>query len=398
MKEFVVLMAFLMALIALSIDAVLPALGFISEDLGITRANDVQFVVSSVFLGMALGTIIYGPVSDAVGRKPTLLAGLILFTIGGTIAYLADSLTVMLIGRFIQGLGAGSPRVLTSAVVRDKYNGREMASIMSLIMGVFILVPALAPSVGQAILYLGSWHGIFIMYISAGIIASLWQHYRLEETLPPERRRPLQPAQLWAGVKEAATTRVTFGYTICNGIIFACMLNYIVTAQQIFQEIFKVGDMFALYFGAIAIAIGVSFFINARLVKRYGMRKITASALVAVIAGSAVLFIHTVIAPPSLLIFMLCAAVIFFGLGLTFGNMNAMAMEPMGHIAGLASAFLGALSSVISLALGSTLGQLYNGTLMPLASGFLVFGILALLVMIWTEKGIPHEHPENANA
>ena len=395
MKEFVVLMAFLMALIALSIDAILPALGFISEDLSITRANDVQYVVSSVFLGMALGTIIYGPLSDAWGRKPALLTGLILFTIGGVIAYLADNLTVMLIGRFIQGLGAGSPRVLTSAIVRDKFHGRQMASMMSMIMGVFILVPALAPTIGQAIMYISDWHGIFILYICAGLLAIFWQHFRLEETLPTERRRPLQIAKLLAGFKEAATTRVTFGYTICSGVIFASLICYITSAQQIFHEIFEVGDMFAIYFGAIALAIGAAFFTNAKLVERFGMRKITAAALLCASIGAGILFIHTMLAPPSLLVFMLCASIIFFCLGLTFGNMNAMAMEPMGHIAGLASAFLGAVSSVISLTLGSTLGQMYDGTLIPLASGFFIFGLISLLVMFWTEKGIPREQPEN---
>ncbi len=395
MKEFIALMAFLTALIALSIDAMLPSLGVMAEDLGVTNPNHIQYVVGFIFIGMTIGQLFYGPLADAIGRKPTLFIGIGLFMIGSFISWLADDITVMLAGRFIQGLGVASPRIMTMAIVRDKYHGREMAQVMSLVMGVFIMVPAVAPSIGQVIIHVAGWRAIFLFYILCNVLAGVWAWIRLEETLAPENRRPFEVGTIWTGIKEIFRTRMTMGYTICSGIVFGALLGYLNSVQQIFHDIFKVGDMFAVYFGLLALAIGAAFFSNSALVRKHGMRKITSYALILVIAASALFMASLILSGANLLFFMLFAATAFFSLGLTFGNMGAMALEPMGHMAGLASAFMGAISTAISIVAGTIIGQFYDGSLYPLASGFLVLTVAGLLMMIWTERGFPHNHPEN---
>lgn len=386
MKEFIVLLAYLMALVALSIDAMLPALGIMASDLGVARPNDIQLVVSSIFIGLTVGQLLCGPVSDAIGRKRMLYIGMALFVVGSLISYAAASLPIMLLGRAIQGLGVAAPRIVVVAIARDKYHGRDMAAVMSLVMGVFIMVPAIAPALGELIIHVASWRSIFLFYIAATFVAFLWAHFRLEETLPPQNRRSFCLKTLWQGVTFAARHRVTLGYTICSGLAFGALLGYLNSAQQIFQGLFHVGDMFALYFGLLALAIGSSFFSNSALVRKHGMRKLTRVALRGLIIGAALFVPYTLLMPPSLWVLMLFLAYSFFCLGLTFGNMNAMAMEPMGHMAGLGSAFVGAGSSLISLVLGAIIGQSYNGTLLPLAMGFLTLSLAARATMIWTER------------
>ncbi len=387
MKEFIVLMAYLMALVALSIDAMLPALGVMGLDLNVWRANDIQFVVGFIFIGMIIGQIIYGPLADSIGRKPALYTGLFLFIIGSLISWSSTNLMVMLLGRFIQGIGVSGPRIVTIAIVRDKYHGRDMAYIMSMVMGIFILVPAIAPSIGQVIIHTSGWRGIFLFYIAASIAGLIWAHKRLTETLSAENHRPFNLKNIWIGTKEAVRTRVTLGYTLCCGTSFGVMLAYLQNAQQIFQDIYHAGDMFAIYFGALALAIGCAFFANSALVRRLGMRKITRHSLTVLIIASAIFLSYALTTPPSLFGFMLFMAIAFFCLGLMFGNMSTMALEPMGHMAGLASAFVGSGSTAISMLLGTIIAQAYDGTLVPLAIGFLVLSLATHFFMVFAEKG-----------
>jgi len=251
------------------------------------------------------------------------------------------------------------------------------------------MVPAIAPTLGQGIIHLFDWRAIFLFYILVSCGCCLWFYLRMEETLAPENRRPFNLKQIFSGYKEAAMNRMTRGYMICCGVAFGGILGYLTSAQQIFHEIFNAGDKFALYFGILALAIGAAFFSNSALVKRHGMRKITRISICVFMFASLVFMAHTLLAAPSLLVFMLFMSVSFFCLGLMFGNMNAMALEPMGHMAGLASAFIGAGSSAVSLMLGSAIGQMYNGTLLPLAAGFLVLSCATYLVMSWTERKNP---------
>lgn len=386
-KEFIVLMALLMSIVAISIDALLPALGFIGQDFAVANENHTQFVISCIFMGMAVGQLLWGPLSDALGRKPVLYAGVLLYLVGGLVCYLSDEFSVLLIGRVMQGLGVAAPYITTISIVRDKYAGRHMARIMSVVMTIFMLVPAIAPSLGQGILYIASWRAIFILYVLYAVVITLWLFLRLDETLPAEKRIPFTFRMIAHGFREVVGNRITAAYTVCMGVCFGSLIGYLNASRQIFQVQFNVGDAFALYFGVLAVVLGISSLINSRLVERLGMYYISVRAFIIMVASSAVfLAVHFTGIDITLWMFMVYAACLFFSFGLVFGNLNAIAMEPMGHIAGIAAAVIGCTSSLISMALGAFIGQLYNNTLIPIVGGFLVLGALCVTIIVLTER------------
>ncbi len=383
--EFVILMAAAMSLAAFSIDAMLPAMGIIGHDFALADSNDTQFIVILLFAGIGIGQIFYGPLSDAIGRKPAFGIGLLLFLFGSIIAWQATEFYILLLGRFIQGLGAAGSRVVSRAIIRDLYSGRTMAKIMSLIMSIFILIPAIAPTVGQAILWMGHWRSIFLAFIVFGLLTLLWLHWRLPESLEPGQRRAFTFRSLWAGIKEVFTNPASFYYGLCSGLTFGSLVGYLNSAQQIFQGYFKTGDRFAFYFGAIALSIGAAALFNARIVERYGMKSIITKALIALATLSLTFLIYMLnlesLANVHLGIFLAYIILSFFCLGLSFGNFNALAMEPMGHMAGLASSVIGSLSTFVSLAVGTLISQLYNDTLLPTTLGFLLLSLMAMGLM-----------------
>jgi MFS transporter, DHA1 family, multidrug resistance protein len=387
--EFVALMATLTALVALSIDMVLPALPAIGAALGVERANDNQLIVSLLFLGFGLGQLFYGPLSDATGRKPAAYVGLALYAGGCLLSLLATAFPLMLAGRLLQGLGVAGPRTITLALVRDRFEGREMARVMSLIMGVFILVPIVAPAIGQAILGVSGWRAIFGVYLAMGLFASVWFALRQEETLPRGRRIPLSLARMIAAAREVVTNRKAIGYTIASGYVFGAFLGYLTSAQQILQQQYALGVQFPLYFAMLAIAIGSASFLNANLVVRYGMRALSSWALRGICAVSVVFaaITGTLAGHPPLWMLMSYLMATFFGIGLLFGNLNALAMQPLGHIAGTGAAVVGATSMLISLALGTWIGQSYNGTVVPLVVGFAVLSACSIIAAWWAESG-----------
>ena len=388
--EFVALMALLISLVALSIDAMLPALPAIGADLGASGENETQLVLTALFLGLATGQLVYGPVSDSVGRKPAIYAGLALFMAGCALSIFARDFETMLAGRFLQGAGAAGPRIVTLALVRDQYAGRAMARIMSFVMGVFILVPALAPALGQGVLLFGSWRLIFTSFLGLAAVGLIWFAVRQPETLERDRQVPLSLKNILTGMKECCTNRVALGYTISAGLIFGGFVGYLVSAQQIFQEQYGVGAQFPTYFAVLALSIGSASFFNAKLVMRYGMRLLSGRALI-VLSVLSVLFLAyawTVAGHPPLSILMTYWMVAFFCFGILFGNFNALAMEPLGHIAGVAAAMIGSLTTFISLFLGTLIGQLYSGTVLPLTAGFALLGIASIVVMYVAEKEV----------
>lgn len=385
-KEFTILMASLMSIVAISIDAMLPALGIIGADLHAAHENQPQYIIGFIFIGMAIGQLIAGPLSDAIGRKPVLYIGLGLYLCGSVIGYFAQTLDMVLIGRLIQGLGVAGPYVSAMSIVRDKYSGRDMAQIMSLIMMIFILVPAIAPSLGQAILWIATWRDIFLLYIGYSVAIGLWLFLRLDETLKAENRIPFRVKNIVHGFKEIVTNRTTAGYTLCMGICFGSFIGYLNSSQQIFQNQFHTGDAFTLYFGGLALVLGAASLFNSKFVQKLGMRYICLRSIICIIAASAVFLAVNYMTDIALWMFVVYAAILFFAFGLMFGNLNALAMEPMGHIAGIASAVIGAVSSVISLTLGTMIGQLYDGTLIPLTAGFLGLGIISFAVMAYTAR------------
>lgn len=386
--EFTILIALLMSIIAISIDALLPALGLIRQELQIESANKVQLLISAIFLGMAIGQLICGPLSDASGRKKILYVGISLFLVGSLICFFAKDLNTLLFGRFIQGLGVSGPYVSAISVVRDQFSGRQMAKIMSIVMLIFMGVPAIAPSLGQAIILLDDWRSIFLFYVGYSIIITAWIFFRLEETLPKEKRIAFSATSFSAGFKEVLTHRVTICYTLCMGLFFGSLIGYLNSSQQIFQVQFNTGKLFTLYFGLLALVFGAASLCNSLVVEKMGMHRICFMAVKTMMAVSSMFLLLHAVTEITLWMFLIFASLIFFCFGFLFGNLNAIAMEPMGHIAGIASAIIGSTSSVISLVIGTSIGQAYNNTLIPITCGFLVLSSLAFVTMCIADKRV----------
>ena len=386
--EFVVLIALIISLVALSIDAMLPALPKIARDLRFEHANDAQLVISMLFVGMGFGQILFGPLSDSIGRKLAINIGFIIFIFGCLLSLFAQDFGDMMTGRFLQGLGVAGPRIVSIALVRDCYEGREMARVMSYVMSIFILVPVIAPSIGQMILVYSTWHSIFALFLVLTGIAIVWFSLRQPETLPPERRIKLSVSQIFEGVRAICSIPVALGYTITMGFIFGAFIGYLSSSQQIFQEQYALGNQFVLYFGVLAASIGLASLTNAQLVLRFGMRRLSRTAMTIIVLLSAPFFMlaqHYQGHPP-LSMLMTYLLIVFFFMGILFGNLNALAMEPLGHIAGLGAAVIGSISTLLSVTLGVIVAGAYDGTILPLTTGYAVFSALGLMTMHWTEK------------
>ena len=387
--EFVPLIALLMSLVALAIDAMLPALPAIGRDLEAPRPNDVQFVITSLFLGLGLGQMLFGPLSDRIGRRPAIHAGLVLFMIGCLVSIFAPTFETMIVGRVLQGIGVAGPRIVTVALVRDQYEGRQMARLMSFAMAVFILVPTIAPALGQAILWLGSWRAIFTTFFAIAAFAFAWFALRQPETLPAERRRPFSVRAIGQAVGETLRIRAALGYTLATGFVFAPFVAYLSSAQQIFQEAYRTGALFPVYFGVLALAIGCASLLNGRLVVKHGMRRLSKAATVSIVLVSLVAWAGAFAfgGLPPLWLFMAYLLAVFLCIGLLFGNLNALAMEPLGHIAGVGAAVVASLATFISVPLGALVGQSFDGTIYAQVGAFAVFGVGTYAAMRWAEGG-----------
>ncbi len=391
LPEFVGLMATMVSIVALSTDIMLPALGQIGRDLGLAGANDAQFIVTSLFVGFGVGQLIAGPLSDRFGRKPVIYGGYVVFIVGCLCSIVAEGFWLMLVGRVLQGLGAAAPRIVTVAIVRDGYEGRAMARIMSIVMVVFILVPAIAPAIGQGVVAVWGWRATFAVLLILAATGSVWFALRQPETFPVEARQPVTVRMLIGGFRQVLGERVTVGYTIAAGFVFGAFLGYLSSVQQIYQATYGVGTLFPFYFGLVALAIGAASILNARLVMRLGMRVLTGYALM-VLTGASVVFMPLVVAAdgvPNFALFVGWQLVSFGCIGLLFGNLNALAMGPLGRIAGLGAAIVGAVTTLISIPLGALVGRLYSGGVTPLVGGFALLGAASLIAMLITERAPP---------
>jgi len=386
--EFIPLMAAMQALTAMSIDAMLPSLGQIGRDLNVANPNDVQFVITAIFAGMIIGGLVGGPMSDSSGRKAAIYCGLGSYILGSLIALTAVSFPMLLAGRLLQGFGASIPSVVSIALLRDLYVGRAMARVMSFSMSVFILVPIVAPIIGQAVLLMGGWRLIFAMFVAIAALVTLWFGIRQPETLAREKRVPFEAGRLLAATREVLTNRSAMGFSIASGILFGAFLGYLSSSQQIFQETYALGRAFPFYFASLAAAIGLAMFLNGTLVMRLGMRKLTNFALTA-IAGLAIICLPLVLAtagkPPlwALMIYLWCT---FLCVGFLFGNLNAMSIQSLGHIAGVAAALINSLRFAVGMPLGVLIGRAYDGTVSPLVAGFAVLASIALVITKWAER------------
>lgn len=378
MTGFIIMMASFMASVAISIDAMLPALKSIGEGLGVADINHTQYIIVSIFAGMAVGQLVCGPLSDALGRKKILYGGLGLYALGSLVCMFAGGLPALLVGRVLQGLGVSGPYVSAIAIIRDKFSGADMARVLSLVMMIFVIVPSLAPMMGQAILFFFNWRFIFGLLFAVAVGLALWVRTGLEETLPPEKRLPFHVPNIVAGFREAMTTRTTLLHTAAMGLIFGGFMGYLNSTRQIFQDLFQTGPYFTLYFGGLALIFGASCMMNSRIVALVGMHALCRYGAAAVVLASVIFLAYTTAGGGGLWPFIVYAAVLYAAMGVMFGNLNAIAMEPMGHIAGIASAVIGAVSSVISITIGTLIGQMYDGTLQPVTLGFLAMGTLSL--------------------
>lgn len=382
------MMAMMMSLAALSIDAVLPALESIGQSFGVINANDNQLLIGSLFIGMALGQLFFGPLSDSIGRRRSMALGFSVFFVGSMMTLLAGSFEAMLLSRFLQGVGAAAPRAVSMAIVRDLYEGRAMARVMSFIMMIFILVPMLAPVFGQAILWMANWQAIFVVIAMMGMVSLGWYLLRQAETLAQEDRADFTVTRTLGALKIIFTSRVAIGYTIAGGIISGPFIFYLSSAQQLYQNTYQLGQWFPLYFAGLALAFGLSSFFNGRHVMRFGMHRIVRFAL-GLMAVSSFLFVLVAAwfdGLPALWITTVYMLLTFFCIGLIFGNINALAMQPLGHIAGIGAAIVGSISTFIAVGISIMIGQRFNGTVEPQVISFVIAAPATLMLMWWIAR------------
>jgi len=385
--EFVCLIALLMALNALAIDSMLPALPAIGEDLGVASQNSRQWIITAYLLGFGGAQIIYGPLADRFGRKPILLIGIGVYIAFSLIAALAPSFETLIMARVGQGLGSAATRVLAVSIVRDRYSGRTMARVMSLSFLVFLGVPIIAPTVGQLILLVGPWRMIFDVLGLIGVVMMLWVVARLPETLHPEDRLPIQAGRIARAFAEAVTHRQSIGYTLAMTAITGALFGFINSSQQIFYDVFNEPVLFPAVFAGIAGGIAIASILNARLVVKLGSRLISHWALIGFIVMSSLHLAVVLSGHESIWTFAVLQTLTMFCFGLIAGNFGSMAMESMGHIAGTASSAQGFISTIFGSLAGLGIGQMFNGSTMPMTVGFVVCGGLALVAVLFAERG-----------
>jgi MFS transporter, DHA1 family, multidrug resistance protein len=385
--EFVLVIASIMALNPFAMDMMLPALPNIAATFHITVANEPQAILSTFLIGFGVGQFIMGPLSDRFGRRPVLIDGMALYCIASVLAVTATSFEMLLLARVLQGLGTSATRVIATSIVRDCYAGRRMASVMSLAMMVFIAVPVIAPSIGQAVMLLTQWRGIFIVLMLYGVLALIWSALRMPETLAVSERKSLAIRDVLGAFRQTVTNRQTLGYALAAGGVQGSLFAYVFSSQQIFTEIYGLGRYFPLAFAAIAIGIAIAGFLNARFVGRIGMRVISHGALVGFVTVAGILLLAAKLHMLPLALFMALSALMMFGFGLMIANFTSLAMEPQGHIAGTASSLYGSITTLLGIGIGTTIGQDYDGTLVPFATGFFLCTLASLAVVLVTEKG-----------
>ena len=386
--EFIALAAALMAANALAIDIMLPAMQQIGESLGVVDPNHRQFVVGVYMAGFGIGQLAFGPISDRFGRRAPLLAGLGIYVAAAFGAALAPTFPILLAWRALQGIGAAATRVIGVSLVRDVYVGRRMAEVMSLVMMVFMLVPILAPGLGQIVMTVfGEWHAIFVFMGLIGLAVTVWGALRLPETLPESARRPFEPKVIAQGFRAVLSHRRSIGYTLASTAVFGGFFGFINSAQQIYVDIYGLGELFPLFFAGGAGVMALSNFMNSRLVGRFGMRRLSHAALLIFLTVSLILLLVSLSGPVPLPVFLVLFALAMAQYGCIGANFGAMAMEPVGHVAGTASSTQGFLQTVGGGLLGAALGQAFDGTVTPLAAGFCGLSTVALMMVLMAEGG-----------
>ncbi|ENR92627.1 multidrug effflux MFS transporter [Brucella abortus] len=387
--EFIALIAAIMAINALAVDIMLPGLPQIGASLGVHSENHVQFVITAYLLGFGVSQLFYGPLSDRFGRRLPLFGGLAIYVVAALGSAFVTDFTTLIILRVLQGLGAAATRVIAVSVVRDKFSGRQMAEVMSLVMMVFMILPVVAPATGQLIMLFGEWHLIFMFMAIMALVVGLWAFLRLPETLPVSHRRPLTMKSTLVGFVIVLTNRVALFYMLGTSFILGALFGYINSAQQIFVGIYQLGTLFPLAFAAVAMTLALASFLNSRLVGRFGMRRISQTMLLVFTSFSLLWMVLSIVmdGPIPFAVLMIIYMTIMLSFSLVTANFNALAMEPLGEVAGTASSVLGFAQTVIGAALGAVIGQAFDGTTTPVATGYCVLGFVALACVLIAERG-----------
>ncbi|MDE2914944.1 MAG: multidrug effflux MFS transporter [Paracoccaceae bacterium] len=391
LREFIALIALLFSMVAFAIDSMLPSLPEISAELGLANVNRAQLVIIVFVFGTGFGQLLAGPLSDSFGRKPVITIGLGIFLLASLWAFLASSFESLLMARFVQGLGIAAPRTVTHAMVRDLHSGRHMARVVSFAMMLFVLVPAVAPYIGQTIMLAFGWRYIFVAFQIGALIAITWLAVRQPETLPPDKRTPFRGKVIVSACREVFTNRKVVTCTLGMTLGYTCIFAYLVSAQQVYVVWLDAGYDFPLYFALTAILAGGASFLNAVLVMRLGMLWLATFGYLAIfllsIAFGVVILSETFGLPTLLWLFVGWSTAMFFLLGLCLANQNALALEPMGHIAGMASAIVGSAASLLCVVFAIPIGQLFDGTGLPLVTGVGICSVaaLGLNLSIWRQ-------------
>jgi DHA1 family bicyclomycin/chloramphenicol resistance-like MFS transporter len=383
--EFVGFIAACMALNALSIDIMLPALPDLTAEFALQDPNQSQAVIAVYLVGMGLSQLFYGPLSDRFGRRPVLIGGLTLFSLAGLLSAFTQGFSMLLMARFVQGVGAGAPRVVAFSLARDSYSGPQLGRVLSLAVMLFMAAPILAPSLGQLILLVAPWRWVFGALVLGGGILLVWALLRLEETLPVDRRRSISPRAVLESFRIVITTRAAVGYTLALGLVMGSQMGFVISAQRIFMDIFDTGGSFTLLFALVALAMSVAAFTNSRLVLRFGMRHLVVVGLGALILLNAAHLALVWLGTESLTVFMLMQSGSMFIFGFLGANLNTLAIEPLGHVAGTGSSTIGFFTTVCGALLGFGIGQLFNGSVVPLTLAYVVLGLTALTVVALAE-------------
>jgi DHA1 family bicyclomycin/chloramphenicol resistance-like MFS transporter len=381
--EFVAIMALLMSLVALSIDGILPALAVIGEDLGVTDTKDHQLLITMIFLGLGFGQLIFGLLSDSYGRKPIIYIGFIVFAIASVISVNTNCYEVLIASRILQGVGLASPRTLSIAMIRDSYEGDYMAKVMSFIVMIFILIPIIAPTLGQFLMLKYNWQAIFNVQLGIGVLVILWFWKRQPETLATSNRIPFRSATLFSGFIEFFKHKQAIAFTLISGFITGSFMVYLSTSQYIFEVQYNLGEDFPLIFASLAVGVGFATYMNGLFVVKIGMKRI---ALISLIAYTLSSLIYVVLnfnqQNPPLWVLLIYFAMQFTAVGFLFGNLRALAMQPIGHIAGVGAAINGFISTLMGVLIASVIGAYISTTVWPLFFGFTVCGFASLVIFV----------------
>jgi len=388
--EFIALMAFLMSNVALAIDGILPGLADIGHALSHTESNDLQGIITMIFLGIGIGQLLFGTLSDSLGRKPIVYAGMIIFIAASFFAVSSTSLEMMLTARFLQGVGLSAPRSVCISIIRDLYKGDHMARITSFISVIFILVPMVAPILGQWILNAYNWQAIFYFQLVFTAITIVWFALRQKETVTDDNRIILTKYLFFDGAKEFFRYKNTLVYSLISGFMTGSFMVYLSTSKQIFQDQYGLIDEFAYIFGSVSFFLELATFFNGSIVVRFGMKKLSIIVLY-LFTGTA--FIYTTLfyasSNPNVIVLLGFIVIQFLCIGFIFGNIRAMAMQPIGHIAGIGASLNGFISTLMAVPIAMYIGSFIDDTALPLFAGFLVCGVISILlvnVLNWVEK------------